>query len=140
MEKLTTARLENRSTNNGEEASCLQGIFSKVFGAPLTGQCNHRQDIEKLQKEQEELHRNLGIWMNFPRLHRDNEDTKALRGLLEEEDMIDAALIKEKEHQQELDKEVNQTWFSIFCPKVPVNVSVPLMPADHRHADEDRKH
>ncbi|CAG07036.1 unnamed protein product, partial [Tetraodon nigroviridis] len=63
------------------------------------------QDIEKLQKEQEELHRNLGICKNFSRLHRDSEDTKTLRALLEEEDMIHAALVKEKDHQQELDKE-----------------------------------
>lgn len=71
--------------------------------------CDFRQEIDKLQKEQEELHQNLGICKNFSRLHRDNEDTKSLRALLEEEDMIHASLMKEKEHQQALDKEVNHT-------------------------------
>lgn len=46
---------------------------------------------------------------NVSHLHRDNEDTKSLRALLDEEDMMDASLIKEKEHQQVLDKEVNHT-------------------------------
>lgn len=85
----------------------------------LFGWCDDRQDIEKLQKEQEELHRNLGIFQNFSRLHRDSEDTKTLRALLEEEDMIHAALLKEKEHEQELDREVNHSWFSIFGPEAP---------------------
>lgn len=85
----------------------------------LFGWCDDRQDIEKLQKEQEELHRNLGIFKNLSRLHRDSEDTKTLRALLEEEDMIHAALLKEKEHQQELDREVNHSWFSIFGPEAP---------------------
>lgn len=71
--------------------------------------CDFRQEIDKLSKEQEELHRNLGIYKNFSHLHRDNEDTKSLRALLDEEDMIDASMIKEKEHQQVLDKEVNHT-------------------------------
>lgn len=71
--------------------------------------CDFRQEIDKLRKEQEELHRNLGMCKNVSHLHRDNEDTKSLRALLDEEDMMDASLIKEKEHQQVLDKEVNHT-------------------------------
>lgn len=70
---------------------------------------DHRQDIDKLLKEQEELHRNLGICKNFSRVHRDNEDTKSLRTLLEQEDTINAALMKEKERQQELKKQVGHT-------------------------------
>lgn len=53
---------------------------------------------------------------NFSHLHRDNEDTKTLRALLEEEDKIHAALKKEKEHQQELDKEVNQLFHHDILP------------------------
>lgn len=97
---------------------CLHASF--LCPHQLFGWCDDRQDIEKLQKEQEELHRNLGICKNFSRLHRDNEDTKTLRALLEEEDMIHAALKKEKEHQQELDKEVKASWFTmLFCPEAP---------------------
>lgn len=116
MEKSTTAKLENRSTNNGEERWHLHNIFT--FGT--FGWCHDRQDIEKLQKEQEELHRNLGICKNFSRLHRESEDTKTFRALLEEEDTVYAALIKEKEHQQELDKEVNHSWFTVIaCSETP---------------------
>lgn len=89
----------------------LQTICMQGFCGPyrLTVWCYFRQEIDKLRKEQEELHRNLGICKNSSHLHRDNEDTKSLRDLLDEEDMIDAALIKEKGHQQVLDKEVNHT-------------------------------
>lgn len=88
------------------QTACMQG-----FSGPhrLIVWCDFRQEIDKLRKEQEELHRNLGICKNVSHLHRDNEDTKSLRALLDEEDMIDASLIKEKEHQQVLDKEVNHT-------------------------------
>eukprot|EP00066_Takifugu_rubripes_P023044 XP_011612310.1 PREDICTED: coiled-coil domain-containing protein 63-like [Takifugu rubripes] len=72
-----------------------------------------QQEIDRLRKEQEELHRNLGICKNFSHLHRDNEDTKSLRALLDEEDVIDASLIKEKEHQQVLDKEITDMQMKI---------------------------
>lgn len=89
----------------------LQTVCMQGFCGPhrLIVWCDFRQEIDKLRKEQEELHRNLDICKNFSHLHRDNEDTKSLCALLDEEDMTDASLIKEKEHQQVLDKEVNHT-------------------------------
>lgn len=109
MGKPTTVRLGNRSTNNSDETHSPNRLHARILWPTSTDRCDFRQEIDKLRKEQEELHRNLGICKNFSHLHRDNEDTKCLRAMLEEEDMIDASLIKEKEHQQVLDKEVNHT-------------------------------
>ncbi|XP_044030179.1 coiled-coil domain-containing protein 114 isoform X7 [Siniperca chuatsi] len=63
------------------------------------------QEIEKLLKEQEELHRNLGACKSSSRQQQDSEDTQSLRALLEQRDMLEEELEKEKQCQKEQKKE-----------------------------------
>ncbi|XP_074529761.1 coiled-coil domain-containing protein 114 isoform X1 [Halichoeres trimaculatus] len=65
------------------------------------------QEIEKLQKEQEELHRNLGLCKRVSRQQQDSEDAQSLRALLEQKDMLEEELKKEKDCQKELEKEIS---------------------------------
>lgn len=58
-------------------------------------------------EEQEELHRNLGTCKSISRLQQDSEDTQNLRSLLEQGDMLEDALRKEKQCQKEIEKGVN---------------------------------
>ncbi|XP_029288040.1 coiled-coil domain-containing protein 114 [Cottoperca gobio] len=70
-----------------------------------------QQEMEKLLKEQEELHRNLGACKSLSRQQQDSEDTQSLRALLEQRDMQEEELLKEKQCQKELEKEVaNMEW------------------------------
>ncbi|KAA8593304.1 hypothetical protein FQN60_009420 [Etheostoma spectabile] len=64
------------------------------------------QEIKKLQKEQEELHQNLGACKSLSRQQQDSEDTQRLRALLEQRDMLEEELGKEKQYQKELDNEI----------------------------------
>ncbi|XP_040889449.1 coiled-coil domain-containing protein 114 [Toxotes jaculatrix] len=66
-----------------------------------------QQEIDKLLKEQEELHRNLGVCKSLSRQQQDSEDTQSLRALLEQRDMLDEELGKEKQCQKELEKEIS---------------------------------
>ncbi|XP_041639528.1 coiled-coil domain-containing protein 114 [Cheilinus undulatus] len=63
-------------------------------------------EIEKLQKEQEELHRNLGACKSLSRKQQDSEDTHCIRALLEQKDMLEEELKREKQCQKEIDKEI----------------------------------
>ncbi|KAI3369946.1 hypothetical protein L3Q82_024753, partial [Scortum barcoo] len=65
-----------------------------------------QQEIENLLKEQEELHRNLGACKSLSRQQQDSEDTQSLRSLLEQRDMLEEELGKEKQCQKELEKEI----------------------------------
>ncbi|XP_049894202.1 coiled-coil domain-containing protein 114 isoform X1 [Epinephelus moara] len=65
-----------------------------------------QQEIENLLKEQEELHRNLGACKSVSRQQQDSEDTQSLRALLEQRDMIEEELDKERQCQKELEKEI----------------------------------
>ncbi|XP_070815307.1 coiled-coil domain-containing protein 114 [Chaetodon trifascialis] len=65
-----------------------------------------QQEIEKLLKEQEELHRNLGACKSVSRQQQDSEHTQSLRGLLEQRDVLEEELEKEKQCQKELKKEI----------------------------------
>lgn len=76
--------------------------------------CVKRQEIDKLQKEQEELHRNLGVCKSSSRQQQDSEDAQSLRALLEQRDTVEEELRREMQCQKELEKEVNQLIFSIF--------------------------
>lgn len=69
--------------------------------------CEWRQEIDKLLKEQEELHRNLGVCKNLSRQQQDNEDTQKLCALLKQRDMIEDELQKETQCQKQLEKEVD---------------------------------
>lgn len=64
-----------------------------------------RKEIEKLLEEQEELHQNLSTCKSFSR--QDSEDTQNVRSLLEQGDMLEDALKKERQCQKEIEKEVN---------------------------------
>ncbi|XP_031708682.1 coiled-coil domain-containing protein 114 isoform X1 [Anarrhichthys ocellatus] len=64
-----------------------------------------QQEIEKLLKEQEDLHTNLGACKSVSRQQQDSEDTQSLRALLEQRDMLEEELWKEKQCQKELEKE-----------------------------------
>ncbi|XP_019118474.1 coiled-coil domain-containing protein 114 isoform X1 [Larimichthys crocea] len=65
-----------------------------------------QQEIEKLLKEQEELHRNLGACKSISRQQQDSEDTKSLCALLEQRDALEEEMEKEKQRQKELEKEI----------------------------------
>ncbi|XP_068172351.1 coiled-coil domain-containing protein 114 [Antennarius striatus] len=63
-----------------------------------------QQEIEKLLKEQEEQHRNLSVCRSFPCQQQDSEDTQSLRVLLEQRDVLEDTLVKEKQCQKEIEK------------------------------------
>ncbi|KAK5872650.1 hypothetical protein PBY51_013332 [Eleginops maclovinus] len=65
-----------------------------------------KQELENLLKEQEELNRNLGACKSLSRQQQDSEDTQSLRVLLEQRDMLEEEMVKEKQCQKELEKEV----------------------------------
>nr|CBN80884.1 Uncharacterized protein [Dicentrarchus labrax] len=65
-----------------------------------------QQEIEKLLKEQEELHRNLGACKSFTRQQQESGDTQSLCALLEQRDVLEEELGKEKQHQKEIEKEI----------------------------------
>ncbi|XP_010780853.1 coiled-coil domain-containing protein 114 isoform X1 [Notothenia coriiceps] len=65
-----------------------------------------QQEMENLLKEQEELNRNLGACKSLSRQQQDSEDTQSLRALLEQRDMLEEELLKEKQCQKEVEKEV----------------------------------
>ncbi|KAF3856162.1 hypothetical protein F7725_016885 [Dissostichus mawsoni] len=60
-----------------------------------------QQEMENLLKEQEELNRNLGACKSLSRQQQDSEDTQSLRALLEQRDMLEEELLKEKQCQKE---------------------------------------
>uniref|UniRef100_A0A3B4WS16 Outer dynein arm docking complex subunit 1 n=1 Tax=Seriola lalandi dorsalis TaxID=1841481 RepID=A0A3B4WS16_SERLL len=66
-----------------------------------------QQEMDKLLKEQEELHRNLGVCKSLSHQQRDSEDTKSLRAMLEQRDMLEDKLGKEKQCQKELEREIS---------------------------------
>ncbi|KAM7422837.1 hypothetical protein PAMA_010733 [Pampus argenteus] len=58
-------------------------------------------------KEQEELQQNLGACKSLSRQQQDSEDTQSLHALLEQRDMLEEELKKEKQCQKELEKEIS---------------------------------
>ncbi|XP_034547312.1 coiled-coil domain-containing protein 114 [Notolabrus celidotus] len=65
------------------------------------------QEIEKLRKEQEEVHRNLGVCKSSSRQQQDGEDAQSLRALLEQKDVMEEELKKERQCQKEIEKEIS---------------------------------
>ncbi|XP_068599028.1 coiled-coil domain-containing protein 114 [Brachionichthys hirsutus] len=65
-----------------------------------------QQEMEKLLKEQEEQHRNLSVCKSIPCQQQDNEDIQSLCVLLEQKDMLEEALTKEKRCQKEIEKKI----------------------------------
>lgn len=83
-----------------------------------------RREIQRLLKEQEEMQQMLGICNSFSCLQQDCDNSRSLRALLKQEDMLDEALRKEKLHQEELDKQVNKIIFTLATLwEVPVTFS-----------------
>uniref|UniRef100_A0A3Q3FIR1 Outer dynein arm docking complex subunit 1 n=2 Tax=Kryptolebias marmoratus TaxID=37003 RepID=A0A3Q3FIR1_KRYMA len=66
-----------------------------------------QQEIEKLLREQEELHRNLGACKSLSRQHRDVEDTQSLQVLLEQRDVVEKEMETEKRCQKQLQAEIS---------------------------------
>ncbi|XP_047204068.1 coiled-coil domain-containing protein 114 isoform X1 [Girardinichthys multiradiatus] len=64
------------------------------------------QEIEKLVKEQEELHQNLAAHKSLSRQRQDSEDTQGLQALLEQNDALDRELENEKQLQKQLQTEI----------------------------------
>lgn len=57
-------------------------------------------------KEQEELHRNLGTANSVSHQQQADEDAAGLRSLLEQGDLLEEEMKKEKQAKMELEKEV----------------------------------
>ena len=68
--------------------------------------------MDKLRTEQEELHRNLCVCKSLSHQQQDSEDTQQLQALLEQGDMLEEELRKEKQCQKGLKREVIKS-FSI---------------------------
>ncbi|XP_060897841.1 coiled-coil domain-containing protein 114 [Labrus mixtus] len=64
------------------------------------------REINKLQKEREELHRNLNACKSSSRQQQDSDDTQSLRALLEQKDMLAEELEREKQSQKDINKEI----------------------------------
>lgn len=65
-------------------------------------------------REQEELHRNLGTANRFSHQQQANEDAAGLRALLEQGDLLEEELKKEKQTKMELEKEVHKMIFKFW--------------------------
>ncbi|KAJ7998527.1 hypothetical protein DPEC_G00205840 [Dallia pectoralis] len=68
-----------------------------------------RQEIENLEKEQEELQRSLCVVESLSRRQQDSEDAQTLRAMLEKSDEVEHELERERQTQAELDKEISNT-------------------------------
>ncbi|XP_075881494.1 coiled-coil domain-containing protein 114 isoform X3 [Nelusetta ayraudi] len=64
------------------------------------------QEIDNLMREQEELHRNLGTANRFSHEQQADEDAAGLRALLEQGDLLEDEMKKEKQAKMELEKEI----------------------------------
>ncbi|KAL6111933.1 odad1 [Pungitius sinensis] len=65
-----------------------------------------QQEIQNLLKEQEDLHMNLGTFKSLSRQQQDSEDAQCRHALLEQRDVLEEELEKEKQCQKELEKEI----------------------------------
>ncbi|XP_056131279.1 coiled-coil domain-containing protein 114 [Lampris incognitus] len=65
-----------------------------------------RQQVEKLQKEQEEWLRSLRVSENVSCRQQDSEDTQSLRTVLEQRDVLEKELASEKHCQRQIEEEI----------------------------------
>lgn len=65
-------------------------------------------------REQEELHRNLGTANRFSHEQQADEDAAGLRALLEQGDLLEEEMKKEKQAKMELEKEVNKLFLQFW--------------------------
>uniref|UniRef100_A0A8C7CH05 Outer dynein arm docking complex subunit 1 n=1 Tax=Oncorhynchus kisutch TaxID=8019 RepID=A0A8C7CH05_ONCKI len=66
-----------------------------------------RQEIETLEKEQEELQRSLCVSESLSRRQRDSEDAQTLRSMLEQRDEVGDEVERERQSQAELEQEIS---------------------------------
>ncbi|XP_029007956.1 coiled-coil domain-containing protein 114 [Betta splendens] len=66
-----------------------------------------QQEIDKLLKEQEDLHQNLGVCKSSSRQQKDSGDTQSLRTLLEQKDMVEEEQKKEIQYHRKLEEEIS---------------------------------
>ncbi|XP_029358762.1 coiled-coil domain-containing protein 114 [Echeneis naucrates] len=66
-----------------------------------------QQELDKLLKEQQELHQNLGLCKSLSRQQQDSEEARSLCALLEQQDLLEEKLGKEKQYQKQLEKEIS---------------------------------
>uniref|UniRef100_A0AAX7VLC8 ODAD1 central coiled coil region domain-containing protein n=1 Tax=Astatotilapia calliptera TaxID=8154 RepID=A0AAX7VLC8_ASTCA len=87
-----------------------------------------QQEIEVLQKEQEELQRNLGACNSLARQQQENKDIQTIQVLLEQREMLEEELQKGKKCQQELKKEVNyELSYYLILPRIRIQKSIRTM-------------
>uniref|UniRef100_A0A3Q4I0N5 Outer dynein arm docking complex subunit 1 n=1 Tax=Neolamprologus brichardi TaxID=32507 RepID=A0A3Q4I0N5_NEOBR len=87
-----------------------------------------QQEIEVLQKEQEELQRNLGACNSLARQQQENKDIQTIQVLLEQREMLEEELQKGKKCQQELQKEVNyELSYYLTLPQQRIQKSIRTM-------------
>ncbi|XP_041745034.1 coiled-coil domain-containing protein 114 isoform X2 [Coregonus clupeaformis] len=66
-----------------------------------------RQEIENLEKEQEELQRSLCVSESLSRRQQDSEDAQTLRSMLEQRDEVGDEVEMERQSQAELEQEIS---------------------------------
>ncbi|XP_034142923.1 coiled-coil domain-containing protein 114 [Esox lucius] len=66
-----------------------------------------RQEMEKLEKEQQELLSSLRVSESLSRRQQDSEDTQTLRAMLDQRDEVAQELERERQSQAELEKEIS---------------------------------
>lgn len=74
-------------------------------------------------KEQEELHRNLGMANSVSLQQQADMEVAGLRSLLEQGDLLEEEMKKEKQAKMELEKEVKK-WALQIWTQVPLEVIV----------------
>nr|XP_019956998.1 PREDICTED: coiled-coil domain-containing protein 114-like [Paralichthys olivaceus]XP_019956999.1 PREDICTED: coiled-coil domain-containing protein 114-like [Paralichthys olivaceus]XP_019957000.1 PREDICTED: coiled-coil domain-containing protein 114-like [Paralichthys olivaceus] len=109
-----TPRQQMDSENTESELAKLQRQFRIMEGDRQAYSIQAREQIRKqqlemdrLRKEQEELHRNLCVCKSSSHQQQDSEDTQQLQALLEQGDMLEEELRKEKQCQKDLKREIS---------------------------------
>ncbi|XP_053301893.1 coiled-coil domain-containing protein 114 [Pleuronectes platessa] len=100
--------------NTESELAKLQRQFRIMEGDRQAYSLQAREQIRKqqlemdqLRKEQEELHRNLCVSKSLSHQQQDSEDTQRLQALLEQGDVLEEELRKEKQCQKGLKREIS---------------------------------
>lgn len=143
MEKPTTARLENRSTNNSEEAWHLHDIFRFVcmqgFCAPIDwvmwSQAGYRKTSEGAGRASPKPGHLQKLFTSSQWQWRYQGSLRSVRRGRHDTCSPD----KGEGTSAAVGQRGNPVTSPYFAVRFPVDVSLPLMPADHRHAEDDRK-
>ena len=74
--------------------------------------CDCSYEIEKLEKEQEEMKLDLAVSESGSRRQQDTESALNLHSMLDQKEQVDDKLEREKQFQADLAKEVDCTFVS----------------------------